>query len=76
MSKEFERALRVISKAPEQRQNHEIQSLVPWLRGKAKLFKTLKAGEMSRRQADRQIDRPAGRKLDMWAGRKVESQIA
>ncbi|XP_012946512.1 cAMP-dependent protein kinase regulatory subunit, partial [Aplysia californica] len=42
MSKEFEKALRIISKPPEQRQSHEIHQLVPWLRSKAKLFKGLK----------------------------------
>ncbi|BFZ20290.1 hypothetical protein BsWGS_23329 [Bradybaena similaris] len=43
MSKEYEKALRVISKPPEQRYDHEINQLVPWFRSKAKLFKSLKA---------------------------------
>ncbi|CAG5119628.1 unnamed protein product, partial [Candidula unifasciata] len=43
MSKEYEKALRVISKPPDQRYDHEIHQLVPWFRSKAKLFKSLKA---------------------------------
>ncbi|CAL1537153.1 unnamed protein product [Lymnaea stagnalis] len=43
MSKEYENALRVISKPPDKRFDSEINQLVPWLRSKAKLFKGLKA---------------------------------
>ncbi|KAH9505366.1 hypothetical protein Btru_058524 [Bulinus truncatus] len=43
MSKEYENALRVISKAPDKRYDSEIHQLVPWLRSKAKLFRPLKA---------------------------------
>ncbi|XP_059149920.1 uncharacterized protein LOC131936840 isoform X2 [Physella acuta] len=42
MSKEYENALRVIAKPPEKRLDNEIHQLVPWMRSKAKLFKSLK----------------------------------
>ncbi|XP_053381442.1 uncharacterized protein LOC123556827 isoform X2 [Mercenaria mercenaria] len=42
MANTFEKVLNVISKKPDQRQDFEIQGLLPWLRKKSKIFSTLK----------------------------------
>ena len=44
MANSYEKVLSVISKKPSQRQDFEIQSLLPWLRKKANLFRALKTG--------------------------------
>lgn len=45
MANTFEKVLNVISKKPDQRQDFEIQGLLPWLRKKSKIFSTLKTGK-------------------------------
>ena len=44
MAASYEKVLSVISKKPSQRQDFEIQSLLPWLRKKSKLFQEIKTG--------------------------------